>query len=437
MEVIYKKVNELKPYEMNARTHSKEQVDQIVKSIQEYGFTNPLLIDEKNNIIAGHGRLEASKKLNYIEVPCIVLKGLTETQKRAYIIADNKMALNAGWNDELLKLELEDLKALDFDLELTGFTTDELNDILNIKTYKDALNEKSLQERFIAPPFSILNTQLAYWKERKKQYLNLGIDSGAGRDKSLLGLKHMTKIKNVIGTSIFDPVLCEVCYKWFCINGGIIFDPFAGGSVRGIVAKLNGYDYIGIDLREEQVEANRIQANNMNLKVNWICDDSLNCDKYIKDNSIDFVFSCPPYADLEKYSSDPRDLSTMEYDDFKKTYFEIIKKACKKLKENRFACFVVGEVRRDDGAYYNFVADTIQAFKDGGLHYYNEIILLNSFASAGLRAGKIFSKYRKICKVHQNVLVFYKGDMKNIKNEFPELKECEDVLKNYNEEIEE
>lgn len=130
MEVIYKKVNELKPYEMNARTHSKEQVDQIVKSIQEYGFTNPLLIDEKNNIIAGHGRLEASKKLNYIEVPCIVLKGLTETQKRAYIIADNKMALNAGWNDELLKLELEDLKALDFDLELTGFTTDELNDLL-------------------------------------------------------------------------------------------------------------------------------------------------------------------------------------------------------------------------------------------------------------------------------------------------------------------
>lgn len=130
MEVIYKKVNELKPYERNARTHSKEQVDQIVKSIQEYGFTNPLLIDEKNNIIAGHGRLEASKKLNYIEVPCIVLKGLTEAQKRAYIIADNKMALNAGWNDELLKLELEDLKALDFDLELTGFTTDELNDLL-------------------------------------------------------------------------------------------------------------------------------------------------------------------------------------------------------------------------------------------------------------------------------------------------------------------
>lgn len=130
MEVIYKKVNELKPYERNARTHSKEQVDQIVKSIQEYGFTNPLLIDENNNIIAGHGRLEASKKLNYIEVPCIVLKGLTEAQKRAYIIADNKMALNAGWNDELLKLELEDLKALDFDLELTGFTTDELNDLL-------------------------------------------------------------------------------------------------------------------------------------------------------------------------------------------------------------------------------------------------------------------------------------------------------------------
>ena len=129
MKIIYKKVNDLIPYINNSRTHSEEQINQIVASINEFGFTTPLLIDEKDNIIAGHGRLLASKKLKMEEVPCIVLSGLTEAQKKAYIIADNKMALNAGWDDELLKIELENLKELDFDLELTGFNVDELDDI--------------------------------------------------------------------------------------------------------------------------------------------------------------------------------------------------------------------------------------------------------------------------------------------------------------------
>ena len=131
MEIVYKKVNDLIPYINNSRTHSEEQVNQIVASINEFGFTNPILIDEKDNIIAGHGRLLASKKLKMEEVPCIVLSGLTEAQKKAYIIADNKMALNAGWDFNLLSLELENLKELDFDLELTGFTVDEIDGLLN------------------------------------------------------------------------------------------------------------------------------------------------------------------------------------------------------------------------------------------------------------------------------------------------------------------
>ena len=131
MEIIYKNIDELIPYINNSRTHSEEQVNQIVASINEFGFTNPLLIDEKDNIIAGHGRLLASKKLKMEEVPCIVLSGLTEAQKKAYIIADNKMALNAGWDFNLLSLELENLKELDFDLELTGFSVDEIDGLLN------------------------------------------------------------------------------------------------------------------------------------------------------------------------------------------------------------------------------------------------------------------------------------------------------------------
>lgn len=131
MEIVYKKINELKPYENNSRTHDESQIKQICESIKEYGWTNPVLIDENNMIIAGHGRVEGGKKLDIKEVPCIVLSGLTEAQKKAYVIADNKMALNAGWNEELLKTELENLKELDFDLELTGFSKKELDKLFD------------------------------------------------------------------------------------------------------------------------------------------------------------------------------------------------------------------------------------------------------------------------------------------------------------------
>ena len=134
MEIIYKKVDELIPYINNARTHNDEQVSQICASINEYGFTNPILIDENNSIIAGHGRLLAAKKLKMKEVPCIVLCGLTEAQKKAYILADNKLALNAGWNLNLLSLEFENLKELDVDLNLTGFSADEIENLLGENT---------------------------------------------------------------------------------------------------------------------------------------------------------------------------------------------------------------------------------------------------------------------------------------------------------------
>ena len=137
MEIVYKKINELKPYENNSRTHDESQIKQICESIKEYGWTNPVLIDEKGMIIAGHGRVEAGKKLDIKEVPCIVLSGLTEAQKKAYVIADNKMALNAGWNEELLKTELENLKELDFNLELTGFSKKELDKLF------DEINESN------------------------------------------------------------------------------------------------------------------------------------------------------------------------------------------------------------------------------------------------------------------------------------------------------
>ena len=121
MKITNKKVTELIPYVNNSRTHSDEQVAQIAASIKEFGWTNPILLDGSNGIIAGHGRLLAARKLGHTEVPTIELSDLTETQKKAYIIADNRLALSAGWDNEMLTLELNDLLADGFALEMLGF----------------------------------------------------------------------------------------------------------------------------------------------------------------------------------------------------------------------------------------------------------------------------------------------------------------------------
>jgi len=130
LKIEYLPVKSLLAYEKNARTHSPDQVDQIAASIQEFGFTNPILIDEKNIIIAGHGRVEAAKKLNLQQVPVIVLHGLTDLQRRAYVLADNRIALNAGWDENLLAAELADLQDEDYDISMIGFSDVELERLL-------------------------------------------------------------------------------------------------------------------------------------------------------------------------------------------------------------------------------------------------------------------------------------------------------------------
>lgn len=215
------------------------------------------------------------------------------------------------------------------------------------------------------------------------------------------------------GTSIFDPVLCELCYTWFCPAGGQVVDPFAGGSVRGIVANYLGLRYWGSELRLEQVNANLAQEKaiitNKEMSPVWVCGDALV--KVPTAPKADMIFSCPPYGNLEVYSDLEEDLSNKEYDEFIEMYRAIIKKCARKLKYNRFACFVVSNFRdKKTGFYHDFVGDTIRAFEDVGLHFYNDGILVNSIGSLPLRAGKQFDSGRKFGKMHQNVLVFYKGD---------------------------
>ncbi len=220
------------------------------------------------------------------------------------------------------------------------------------------------------------------------------------------------------GTSTFDPVLCEIVYKWFCIEDGAGYDPFAGGTPRGIVADWLGYKYTGIDRSEKQVESNKDTAERLGRHPVWINDDSRNVDKYVEDNSVDLVFSCPPYYDLEVYSDNANDLSNMEYDDFITAYNDIIGKAMRKLKNNRFAVFVVGDVRDKKGFYRNLVSETIDAFQGNGAKLYNQIVLVEQLRTAPLRMRRQFNGGRKVVKTHRNVLVFYKGDPKKIKETY-------------------
>lgn len=140
--IEYLKLDKLSAYETNSRTHSDDQIDQIAASITEFGFTNPILIDENNVIIAGHGRLEAAKQLKLDEAPCLRLSHLSEAQKKAYVIADNKLALNAGWDDALLKSELLELRDMHFDLELIGFSDIELDELLEDDETVEGLTEE-------------------------------------------------------------------------------------------------------------------------------------------------------------------------------------------------------------------------------------------------------------------------------------------------------
>ncbi|MEN9929348.1 MAG: hypothetical protein RLZZ231_1269 [Bacteroidota bacterium] len=337
----------------------------------------------------------------------------------------------------------------------------------NSGTNTEKIVPASLKDSFIFPPFSILDTRSGVWQERKRKWVELGFNSQETREDVELIAKSgqstgIYELRNKMreslqrepswdeiidyakqkgmhvyeGASIFDPVLCELSYRWFCTEGGRILDPFAGGSVRGIVAGVLGYQYAGIDLRLDQVEANRKQASILDVKnVDWFDGDSNEVlDLYKPLDGFDFVYSCPPYADLEKYSDDPKDLSNMDYADFKEVYFSIIKKSVAQLKDDRFACFVVGDVRDKKGFYYNFVSDTIQAFKDAGMELYNEIILVNVVGSLAVRVRRQFNGGRKVGKMHQNVLVFYKGDPKKIKENFPELNIGDD-FENINQEI--
>ena len=468
-KVEYAQISELVKDPENARDHTGDKVEKLAGLIDRFGYTNPILSDEM--IRAGHGRTLACELIYargdrvYLApgkenggqiipkgtIPRIDCSGWSEDDRRAYNLADNQITIAGDWNSEKLKAQLETLRDREYDISSLGFGEDALAKLKTLGEKKPGKGAGSLAAEFLIPPFTVLSAREGWWQERKRQWLAMGIESEVGREANLLKMsdtmlepdpekraamkapKDTRAVKtqqwvqdnigdggglnaNQSGTSIFDPVLCELAYRWFAPEGGTILDPFAGGSVRGIVAAKCGRDYLGIDLRQEQVAANEQQWADLKADGDglpeWICGDSnaVLDDADITPEPIDFIFSCPPYGDLEVYSDIETDLSTMGDEEFLEAYRQIIAKSVARLEDDRFACFVIGDYRDKKGFYRNFVSRTIEAFEDAGARLYNEAILVTATGSLAIRAGKQFRTTRKLGKTHQNIVVFCKGD---------------------------
>lgn len=405
--------------------------------------------------------------------PVINAADLSDDEKREFIIKDNtgfgdwdKEMLAQDWDDE----DLDDWGVADWrDDEDGGSSDGSGSDLAKPQA-------QSLNDTFIIPPFSILDCRQGYWQKRNKMWRERFGDMGASRQGKLvqsvelqykdlytrtsehrksLGISFKEYLEKYVpdevkekeskkvlsqGVSLFDPVLAEILCKWFTPNkGASIFDCFAGDTQKGLVFGECGYTFKGVELRQEQVDINNEVIAERGLPISYVCDDGQNVANHFEPESQDLLFSCPPYFDLEVYSDLPNDASNQgTYEDFIAILDRAFKSALSCLKENRFAVLVIGDVRsKKNGAYYDFGGDLKRIFREAGAHLYNELILIEMSSSVALRAKK-YMESRKVAKMHQNILVFYKGDPSKVREHFPviELNDDEqaalkDIVDNY------
>lgn len=418
-EIIMMPIGNVKPYGHNPRINDAS-VEYVANSIAQFGFKQPIVVDKDMVIIVGHTRLKAAKELGLKEVPVIIASDLTPEQCKAYRLADNKVGEFSMWDFNLLDLELGEIGAID--MGDFGFSADEAIDFEDDDNKWSQTPEEvnPLNDTFIVPPFSILDTRQGYWQERKKAWLEKTGNLSETRDgdfgRSFDG--DLTQgINN--GTSNFDPVLAEVVYHWFNLPGGKILDPFGGEQTKGVVAGEMGYEYHAVEIRDEQVKLNNKKTKGYS-KVRYYCGDSNNISKLIKERDFNLLFTSPPYYDLEVYSKE--DMSALgTYEEFMEQYRNIFQQCYDMMADGSFAVVKVGEIRdKKTGIYRSFVPDNVRIFTDIGFHFYNEIILINAVGTAQVRARRSMES-RKVVKVHQNVLVFYKGDVSDITKIYPKL----------------
>lgn len=519
----------LVPNQDNPRKITNGNFELLVRSILSFPSMlelRPIIIDQQMNILGGNMRTLALQHIAQLDnhetraylaqaanltdaerdrlathwqhwrenptVPTLLASQLTEAQKREFIIKDNSAF--GHWDTERLLQEWQDLPLADWGLaswnttpapqaENTAENTTE--DVQEDETTTDGqedtetettqLNENtellsaSLNEMFIIPPFSVLDTRTGYWQQRKKLWReHIGAINGETREGLTFSPEmnyaklyaHFWQIRDTLpvkmnftqyldtlpeeqleqerqrcfaaGVSIFDPVLSEILCQWFTPHAhSSICDPFSGDTQKGMVFAMLGHRFTGIELRAEQVEANRRNLEGRDLDCTYICDDGRNIRKYIEADTQDLLFSCPPYFDLEQYSDLPEDASNQRtYNAFMQILAEGFRGGWECLHNNRFAILVVGDVRNHlTQGYYDFAGDLIRLFKSFGATLINRFVLVEQIGSSCLRARNNFQR-RKATKTHQDVLVFFKGNPENIGNHFRPIDLSEQTLDN-------
>lgn len=267
-------------------------------------------------------------------------------------------------------------------------------------------------------PWSVLRQDSKAWQARKKWWLEQGVDDTGPRAHAA-GMMNTGRHGNISGgVSRFDPHLAEVLYTWYCPPGGLVLDPFAGGPVRGLVAAHLHRPYIGVDLSQEQVDANWARALAWKcegrfpdgLAPTWFADDAAAFLTREAPVAYDYAVLCPPYHNRERYSDDPRDLSAMSWPAFCEALHEIIDATVDRLHRDRFATVIISDVRDHRGHLRRLPDVAANGFEAAGAHLVNEQVLLSPLGLAAKRMRVPWEACRTTTRIHQLVLTFVKGD---------------------------
>jgi DNA modification methylase len=445
------KIADLKKDPSNPNRMTLEQLNGLELSFLKFGNLVPVIINQNNEIVDGQHRAEVYEALGITEIPAFIYNSENDAERRQLRQVMNKLR---GQHDSILDAqELEILKDADQLTELSRLIAMDENIFRRLISdfHPDAGsvlspslissgnkgNAGSLALRWGIPPFSVLDRRTQTWQTRRRQWLDFGIASEQGRENVDLFPTHLnvataplhkdgTVDRNYLPTvSVFDPVLAEIMIRWFSIPDSKcrIFDPFSGGSVRGIVASVLGHEYVGIDLREEQIAANERQYTAMkdrmpdnHIKPQWIAGDSKETNKILSSQSqqqqekFDLVLTSPPYFRIEHYSDLEQDLNNMTWNGFCEAYREIIHQTADIMKDNRFICWNVGNARDPKTKMFvNQQDKTKEYFAEKGFYLQNELVLIHPIYSLIFRTNLMFQGKRTIPKQHEYVLVFYNG----------------------------
>lgn len=481
----------------NPRTIKNEKFEKLINSIlalPKMLDLRPIVVDNTMVALGGNMRYRALSAIADMTEDDLKerLSGIRDFQKKTQAEQDNLVAYWMRWKDKptapvIKASELTDAERREFIIkDNVGFGEWDMDALANEWDNDDLIDwgvdvwqedndsngsggmaggsepKSSLNDRFVVPPFSILDTRKGYWQARKKMWRSkvTSQDIGGSREDTLiqspeikykdlyqktrqhreeLGLSFKEYLDKYVpeevkereaskvlaqGTSLFDPVLAEIVMRWFCPPNGSIIDPFGGEQTKGIVAGVLGLTYRACEIRSDQVQLNS-EATKDYPDVKYFCGDSNNIADIISERGFDLCFTSPPYYDLEVYSKE--DMSSLgTYEEFMEQYENIFRQCVAMLADGAFLVVKIGEIRnKQTGAYRNFVGDNISLFMRLGLTYYNEIIMVETGASTALRASR-YMESRKVAKMHQNILVFYKGDIKGIKKKYPRIEFSKD-----------